>query len=211
MKNRILNICFLLTILIIFIGCSVIKRNEKISNQQDNINNDIHLELQNNNDFLLVADVIKQNNITDFFFVEIMNGNTDLSFHRDKYEVIDIFGEPLEINVTEVSFNLAGGKVIEMRELIYDDFVHIYYVFESGIVFYIGFNIEKRLERLKTINIGDTSDKLLSTFSDEYYSWDVWENVKENISYCTDPVTCEIQFVIKDTIIQKIFVNFLLI
>ncbi|MDR1840093.1 MAG: hypothetical protein LBQ93_10980 [Treponema sp.] len=201
MKNRIISICFLLTILI---SCSVIKKNETINK----IDNNTHLELQNNNDFLLVADVIKQNNITDFFFVEIMNGNEDLSFHRDKYEVIDIFGEPLDINVTEVLFNLAGGKVIEMRELIYDDFVHIYYVFESGIVFYIGFNIEKRLERLKTINIGDTSDKLLSTFSDEYYSS---ENVKENISYYTDPVTYEIQFIIRDTIIQKIFVNFLLI
>jgi len=166
---------------------------------------------QSTNDFLLNVDQIRQNNITDFFFGEIMNGNTDLEFHRDKYEVIDIFGDPLAVNVIEVSFNLSGGRVIEMRELVYDDFTHIYYVFESGIIFYIGFTIDKKLERLKTINIGDTSDKLLSTFYDEYYTWEDMKNIKENISYYTDSVPCEIQFVIKDTIIQRIFVNFLLI
>ena len=217
MKNRLIITYIFLVILIIFPGCSENKKNKTITNQQDKIDVDIltDLESKDNNDHIsdivLDADEIVHNNITDFFFIEIMNGNKDLGFHRDKYGVKDIFGEPLDINVTEVSFNLVGGRVIEIRELIYDDFVHIYYVFESGIIFYIGFIIEKRLERLKTINIGDTSDKLLSTFSDEYYSWDVWENVKENISYYTDPVTCEIQFVIKDTIIQKIFVNFLLI
>jgi hypothetical protein len=67
------------------------------------------------------------------------------------------------------------------------------------------------LERLKTLNIGDTFEKLLSTFSDKYYLWDEVESIKENISYYTDPVVCEIQFVIKGTIIQKIFVNFILI
>jgi hypothetical protein len=132
-----------------------------------------------------------------------------LSFHKEKYEVIDIFGEPLNIKVTEVSFNLVGGKVIEIRELIYDDFIHIYYIFEDGTIFYIGFIIEKKLERLKTINIGDTSEKLLSIFSDKYYSWESVESIKENISYYIDPV--EVQFVINDKIIQKIYVNFLLI
>jgi hypothetical protein len=143
--------------------------------------------------------------------MKYMDGNRDLGFHRDKYEVIDIFGDPLDIRITKVSpFYLEGGRVIEMRELIYDGFNHIYYVFESGTIFYIGFFIEKRLERLKTINIGDTSDKLLSTFSDKYYSWEL-ESIKENISYYTDPVTCEVQFVIRDTIIQKIYINFFLI
>ena len=203
MKNRIISICFLLTVLIVFIGCSEIKKN--------NMDNGTHLELQNINDFLLVANVIKQNNITDFFFGEIMNGNKDLDFHRDKYEVIDIFGEPLDINVIDTSFYFEGGIVTEIRQLIYDDFIHNYYVFENGIIFYQGFIIEKRLERLKTINIGDTSDKLLSTFSDEYYTWEELENINENISYYTNPLTCIIQFVIKDTLIQKISVNFLLI
>ena len=185
MKSRLINICIFIITSAIFIGCFAIKKNVVASNQQ--------------------------NNITDFFFVEIMNGKTGLSFHRGKYEVIDMFGEPLNVNVTEVSFNLVGGRVIEKRELIYDDFIHMYYVFDDGTIFYEGFIIEKRLERLKTITIGDTSDKLLSTFSDRYYTWEEIENIKENISFYTDPVVCEIQFVIQDTIIQKIFVNFLLI
>ncbi|MDR1858607.1 MAG: hypothetical protein LBQ69_03980 [Treponema sp.] len=146
MKNRLINICAFITMLAIFVSCSVIKKNVVTNN--------------------------RQSNITDFFFVEIMDGNTGLSFHREKYEVIDMFGEPLDINVTEVSFNLAGGMIIEKHGLIYDDFIHIYYVFEDGTIFYEGFIIEKRLERLKTITIGDTSDKLLLTFPDKYYIWD---------------------------------------
>jgi hypothetical protein len=216
MKNRLINICIFLTVLIFF-GCSVIKKNETIANRQENIDVDVltDSESQGNNDHIsdIVIDTyeIVHNNITDFFFVEIMNGNKGLDFHRDKYGVKDIFGEPLDINVRKVSFNFVGGRVIEIHELIYDDFTHIYYIFESGTIFYEGFIIEKKLERLKTINIGDTSNKLLLTFSDKYYTWEEYENIKENISYYTDPVTCEIQFVIKDTIIQKIFVNFLLI
>ena len=181
MKNRLINVCAFITMLTIFVSCSVIKKNVVTNN--------------------------RQSNITDFFFIEITNGNRNLSFHREKYEVIDMFGEPLDIIATEVSFNLAGGRVIEKRELIYDDFIHIYYVFEDGTIFYEGFIIEKRLERLKTITIGDTSDKLLSTFPDKYYTWDEIEN----ISFYTDPVICVIQFVIQDAIIQKIFVSFLLI
>ena len=223
MKNRLVNMCIFLAITIFF-GCSVIKKNETISNQQKNIDVDIltDSESQDNNDHIpdIVLDAYKivHDNITDFFFVEIMNGNTDLSFtdngiyrYKDNYGVIDIFGEPLDIIVTKVRFYLVGGLVIEMRELIYDEFKHRYYVFENDQILYQGFFIEKRLERLKTVNIGDTSDKLLSSFSDKYYTWEELERIKENISYYTDPVICEIQFVIRNTIIQNIFVNFLLI
>ena len=77
-------------------------------------------------------------------------------------------------------------------------------IFEDGTIFYEGFIIEKRPKRLKTITIGDTSDKLLSAFPDKYYTWD------ENISFYTDPVICVIQFVIQDAVIKKIFVSFLL-
>jgi hypothetical protein len=214
MKSRLISI--FIPMLIIFIGCSVIKKNETITDQQNNTDVDIFIDLepQDNNDYIAdsVLDTYESvhNNITDFFFVEIMDGNMGLSFHRDdygKYGVKDIFGEPLDIIATSTSFYFEGGIVIEIRQLVYDDFIHNYYVFENGVTFYQGFIIEKRLERLKTINIGDTSDKLLSTFSDGYFT----STRSENIIYYTDPVTCEIEFVIKDKVIQKIYVNYLLI
>jgi hypothetical protein len=143
--------------------------------------------------------------ITGFYFDEIMNGIKDLSFHRGEYKVIDLFGKPLKINIEKVSFSFEGGLVTEIHKYVYKDFVHYYYIFESGTIFYSGFVIENKLERLKTINIGDTADKLLSAFSDEYYTFD------ENIIFYTDPVICEIQFIINDKIIQRIYVNYLLI
>jgi len=149
--------------------------------------------------------------ISSFFFNEIMNGNKDISFWDGEDGVIKYFGEPLRIEIEAVSFYFEGGKVVAMQELVYNDFVHYYYIFENGKKLYNGFFIENKLERLKSINIGDTSEKLLSTFSDRYFLWESVESIKENISYYTDPVECEIQFVINKSIIQKIFVNFLLI
>jgi hypothetical protein len=149
--------------------------------------------------------------ITSFFFIEIMNGNKDLSFRDGEDGVIKYFGKPLKIEIESVSFYFESEKVVEIQKLTYDDFVHYYYVFENGKKLYNGFIIENKLKRLKSINIGDTSEKLLSTFYDKYISWDDIESIKENISYYTDPVECEIQFVINKTIIEKIYVNFLLI
>jgi hypothetical protein len=204
-----MNLYIFLIVLTICIGCY---KNEK--NQENDIKNkiDLNVEFKADEDYRkIIITNSEEINITNFFYDEIMNGKKDLSFHKEKYEVIDIFGEPLNIKVTEVTFNLVGGKVIEIRELIYDDFIHVYYIFEDGTIFYIGFIIEKKLERLKTINIGDTSERLLSIFSDKYYSWENVESIKENISYYTDPVECEIQFVINDKKKKKIYVNFLLI
>jgi hypothetical protein len=149
--------------------------------------------------------------ISSFFFNEIMNGNKNLSFRDGEDGVIKYFGKPLKIEIESVSFYFEGGKVVEIQELVYSDCNHYYYVFENGKKLYNGFTIEKKLDRLKSINIGDTSEKLLSTFPDKYYSWESLESIKEKISYYTDPVECEIQFIIANMIIQKIYVNFLLI
>ena len=180
-------------------------------------NDVIEIQDENTNDYFEIrkyVDTVSENNsetkllsITDFYFSEIMEGNRKLGFHRNGYEVIELFGEPLEIRIIPVSFYFSGGTVKEKHEYVYNDFIHYYYIFEDGILFYNGFTIEKRLARLKTINIGDTSEKLISTFGGEFFAWKEYEN----ISYYTDPVICEIQFVIKDTIIQKIYVNFILI
>ena len=216
MTRILLSITIVFLFLSLIIGCSRKENSHKVSTRQQNdkksevsveINSDV-IELNDYNNIkyegILIHEIIEKNSITNFFIYEIMNGNNNLSFHRDKYAVIDIFGEPLDINCTGVSFNMAGGTVIELRELIYDDFKHIYYVFEGGTIFYIGFIIEKRLERLKKINIGDTKEKLLSTFVDDYFSWN------GRISFHTEPVTCEIQFIHENDIIVRIFVNFYL-
>ena len=148
------------------------------------------------------------NNITDFFFYEIMDGNRDLGFHRDEFEVIELFGKPIEIRIVPVNFNMQGGVVVEIHEYVYHDFIHHYYIFESGEIFYIGFIIENRLERLRTINIGDTFEELLSKFYDDFFTWE--HDGFNTITFYTDPVMCSIQFVIRDGIIERISVNFFL-
>jgi hypothetical protein len=208
MKGK-LSIAFsFLILLCLFIGCSKNEKKDIIHIQQNNENNnEIKVEPLINETYSEKYVTIEKTNITDFYFDEIMNSFIKLDFHRDKYKVIEYFGEPLEINIIPTIFNFAGGVVIEIHKYVYADLIHYYYVFESGTIFYNGFMIEKNLERLKTINIGDTKDKLLSKFSDKYYSNDK----SENISYYTDPVICDIQFIIENNTIQKIFVNYILI
>ena len=148
--------------------------------------------------------IIYHDNVTDYLYNEILNNN-NLSFHRDDYEIKSIFGEPLSINETEVDFWMSGGIVTKIQELVFEDFTHIYYLYEDGTIFYMGFIIEKYLDRLKTINIGDTEEKLLSTFNDRHYLTD------ENIIFYTEPVTAEIQFIINNSIIEGIYVSFYLL
>ena len=81
-------------------------------------------------------------------------------------------------------------------------------LFEGGEIFYMGFMIESRLERLRTINIGDTVEKLLSKFSDIFFTWE--HDGFKTIRFYTDPVICSIQFTIRDGIIERISVNFFL-
>ena len=150
----------------------------------------------------------KDKNITDFFYNDVLNGNTDLSFIHGKDGVKDFFGAPISENIIKTLFYFEGNKIIEILELVYNDFIHQYYVSESGSKIYSGFFITKELE---TINIGDSSDKLISTFTDKYFTWTENEKINENISYYTNPVVCEIQFAIKNSIIIKIWCNFLLI
>ena len=154
------------------------------------------------------SDELVLNSITDFFFNEIMDGRKNLGFHRDEFEVIELFGEQIEIRILPVNFNMVGGIVVEIHEYVYEDFIHHYYIFEGGGIFYMGFMIESRLERLRTINIGDTVEKLLSKFSDNFFTWE--HDGFKTITFNTDPLICSIQFTIRDGIIERIFVNFFL-
>jgi len=154
------------------------------------------------------SDELVSNSITDFFFNEIMDSRKNLGFHRDEFEVIELFGEQIEIRILPVNFNMVGGIVVEIHQYVYDDFIHHYYIFEGGEIFYMGFTIESRLGRLRTINIGDTVEKLLSKFSDNFFTWE--HDGFQTITFYTDPVICSIQFTIRDGIIERISVNFFL-
>jgi hypothetical protein len=208
MANKLKIILSIFFIFIILCSCS---RKENNNSQDNSLVDNINQNLE-----LYIKESVSQseyetnlNSISDFYFYEIMNGNGELGFHRDEYNIIKLFGEPNEIKISPVdSYSLQGGIVIELHEYIFDDFIHIYYIFENGIIFYIGFYIDKKLDRLKTINIGDTYDKLLSTFIDEFFSWE--NDGLLRITFYTEPISCEIRFIIKNKIIERIFVNYLL-
>ena len=198
-----MKISIVAILILLLLGCSRSAKNN-ISGTDNEIRYDHELPYNNIQHIEIVDSIITQNNITDYFYNEILN-NINLSFHRDEYEIKSIFGEPISISETEVDFWMSGGIVKKIQELIFEDFTHIYYVFEDGTIFYMGFKIEKYLDKLKTINIGDTLEKLLSIFNDIHYL------SNENVIFYTDPVTAEIHFIISDSIIEGIFVNFYLL
>jgi hypothetical protein len=196
MRKKYERFVFALIVFFVFAGC----------HKKENAATEKNIE----NGLVQTGDAVGHN-ITDFFYDEILNGNRDVSFRNGENGVIDFFGEPDEENKTPVSFHFEGATVVEIQELVYGDIRHRYYKSESGLKLYSGFLITKKSDRLKTINIGDTSEKLRSQFTDTYHDWAEYEDIEENISYYTDPVVCEIQFVIKGSIIQEIWCNFLLI
>lgn len=192
-------------------NCAKLERKERREVQ----NTDYKNLLKPNNDSQIIDVMTKEISagqtsiINDYYFKEIMNGCRDLDFHRNEIKVIDLFGEPLKIKAETVSFIIEGGTVVEIREYIYNEFTHYYYVFDDGIIFYIGFVIEKALSRLKTINIGNTLESLLLAFTDSYFLTE--KESTKIVSYYTDPVICEIRFVCSNDQISKIFINYFLI
>jgi hypothetical protein len=112
----------------ICISCSKTPKND-IKNE---IDLNMEFEIKENYKKNVIEYSIKENNITDFFFNEIMNGNKDLSFRDGENGIVECFGNPNEIIVQPTSFYFEGGTVIELHEFVYDDFIHYYYVFENG-------------------------------------------------------------------------------
>jgi hypothetical protein len=223
-KNN--GVVLIMIIFAVFVSCQKKAGFTTEESQIDENITDTPVTINNEDSELIEAEIdtetvnAKGDNITDFFYNEILNGYKDVSFRDGEDGVINAFGEPLKENRIATSFGFEGGEVVEIYELIYKDITHQYYVFESGHKLYSGCYIDKKVNRLKTINIGDNAKILKSIFSDEYttmdkykqyYSKDDFEKIKENISYCTNPVECEIVFIIKDGIIQQISCNFLLI
>jgi hypothetical protein len=96
-----------------------------------------------------------------------MDGNIESSFEKGIEGIVNIYGEPIDIRIIPVSTIHEFEKIKEIHEYIYKDIIHSYYISQDGKEFYRGFSVEKKSERLKTINIGDSSDKLLSAFSEK--------------------------------------------
>ena len=158
--------------------------------------------------------IIEQKTIADFFFDEILSGRRyipveDFIVKRSNEGILTYFGEPLEINIipTNPVFYFSGGRVIEIHEYIYEDLLHSFLVFENEMILYTALIIKKRLDRLRTINIGDSLELLLSTFSDRYWISERADAI--TITYDPDPLLPRIEFVIRDSVIQRIVVGFI--
>ena len=142
--------------------------------------------------------------VENYIINEILAGIEYTGNLDDQYGVTKYYGIFVEEKITAITpFYFEGGNVIQLRELIYKDITHYYYVFETGKQLYKGVEIKDPLTRLITINIGDTYDKLIKSFGSDYYG------DEEYISYFG--FHGEVIFSIEGNRIKKIFVNYLLI
>ena len=151
--------------------------------------------------------------IDNYLSNELLNGiSISEQYLFDKNVVIDFYGIPLEETeeTTEAGngFRLSFGLIAE-RKLIYDDLIHIYFIFDHDQ--YYGnitsrellqrIEINRPLERLKTINIGDNANKIREEFgnilTDRKY--EIIFRLKYNRRYPFDLV-----FLIENDIIIKI-------
>jgi hypothetical protein len=117
----------------------------------------------------------KKVHIKQFVCDEILNGNSDLFFlverdydfgRPDQNEIIKVLGEPLEVKIVKTFF-IENGIAAECQHHIYDDFTLQYYVAKNESTVFDGFIIRKKLERLKTINIGDNAEKVVTNLFDK--------------------------------------------
>jgi hypothetical protein len=102
----------------------------------------------------------------DYYFEnELLEGRAFSGNLPDRNEIYKYYGIPLE-EIIETSRHLF---YVAIRKLIYSDLIHNFYISEDGSETYNGFEINKSLERLKMINIGDNINKLKETFGSVYW------------------------------------------
>ena len=177
---------FLVLIIYVFL-ISCVKKNEesvlKVVQNEEHSNNNFTTEIDaledNNieNIFLPGIETISEerNIVINFVVNEILNNNIYKSFIEDKNGVIDTYGTPISDKIIQYTDGLKyeGGMIlIGIREILYDDLTHRYFVFEdrnnNEIQYYVDVSVSKKLERLKTINIGDSSEKIIEIFGNNY-------------------------------------------
>jgi hypothetical protein len=162
------------------------------------------LERRNNN--LSYEDKLKE-----FIYNEMLNGIVFNGDENDENGVIDTYGMPIRDEIIEYTDGRryeGGLSLTGIREITYEDLTHRYYVFinRNNTVrqFYNDVFVNTKLNRLKMINIGDTSEKLLTVFSGNY-----WRKDGEDIIYMwggddTGETYRWVKFSIENNIITKI-------
>lgn len=143
--------------------------------------------------------------VMNFVFNEILDNNIYKGSDEDKDGVINTYGEPLKDEIIEYSDGLryeGGMSLIGIREITYEDLIHRYYVFinrsNNERQFYMDVSVNNKLDRLKTINIGDTAESVIKIFGNNYYRME-----GEDIMYIVDEIKL-LRFYIIDNIIVKI-------
>ncbi|MDR0561118.1 MAG: hypothetical protein LBG73_00320 [Spirochaetaceae bacterium] len=144
--------------------------------------------------------------VETYVITEILNGRKyDASLLDDENGVTRIYGTPLADTVVSIiPFTFEGVLITGLRELTYEDLKHTYFVSDKGGQLYAYVEVSKKNNRLKTINIGDSVEKLIDVFGNHYFKGD-----GESISYYG--LTEEVIFVIENNSIQRIVCYYLLI
>jgi hypothetical protein len=85
-----------------------------------------------------------------------------------------------------------------VREITYNDLLHRYYIYDDNTQMYVHVLAYKKLDRLRTINIGDPARKLISIFGETYH-----QDGGEDILYSLNTGT-SIIFFVRDALITGI-------
>ena len=148
--------------------------------------------------------------VENYLLNELLNGiNISGNFYYDKNDVIDFYGIPLEETIEVANFFRSTFGIIAERKLIYDDLIFIYFVFENNSERLQRVEINRPLERLKTINIGDNANKIREEFGNIFweskyrYEHEILFRLRYNGEYPYDLV-----FLIENNIIIKIECNY---
>jgi hypothetical protein len=152
-----------------------------------------------------------ENKLKEFIYSEVLNRKIFHGDDNDENGVIAVYGIPVSdeiIDYPDKQRYEGGMSLIGIREIIYENLTHRYYVFINGSnierQFYVDVIVNKKLDRLKTVNIGDTSDKILTVFGNNY-----WRKDGEDIIYMwggdtTGETYRWVKFSIENNIIIKI-------
>ena len=147
-----------------------------------------------------------ENKLKNFISNEVLNGVIYQGDINDENGVINTYGVPIKDEIVEYSDGqkYEGGLYLSgIREIVYEDLIHRYYVFTKGVQYYVDVIINKKLDRLTSINIGSSSEEITAIFGNNY-----WRKEGEDIIYMLsdDPSSGYrwIKFSIENNVITKI-------
>jgi hypothetical protein len=149
-----------------------------------------------------------ENKLKEFIYIEMLNSIIFQGDTNDVNGVINTYGKPIKDEIIEHSdgFRYEGGMTLTgIREITYEDLMHRYYIFinRNNIErqFYMDVTVNKKLDRLKMINIGVTFEEIMAVFGSNY-----WRKDGEDIIYFWDDDDGYkwVRFYIKNNNVDKI-------